>query len=212
MRRSKSVAVKICGLTRAEDARAAVAAGADLIGLVFAPSPRQVTIAQAKRIVAALPPQIVRVGVFVDQDPAWIARVAGEVGLDRLQFHGREPESVLRRFPKSRVIRALRPERGAVRPRKDPAPAAACYLVDACVPGVAGGTGRLADWEFARALRRFGKPLILSGGLTAANVAQAVRRVHPEIVDVSSGVEIRPGIKSAKKMRAVIKAVKGLPR
>ena len=200
-------AVKICGLTRASDARVAVAAGAALVGMVFAPSPRRVTLAQARAIVAVLPPQIVRVGVFVDQDPAWVSRVAVTVGLDRLQFSGHEDSAYLRKFRSHRIIKALHARAGAPRPRRDPAPQAGAFLVDAWVPGLAGGTGHRANWDYARGLKRFGKPLILSGGLTPANVAAAVRSVRPDIVDVASGVELRPGIKSVSKLRAFLRAV-----
>jgi len=203
------IRVKICGLTRPEDARAAAAAGADAAGLVFAPSPRQVNEVQAKKVIAALPAYMVRVGVFVDQDPEWILGLAGRLGLDRVQLHGRETAAVLRRFPAARVIRSLRPKTDAPLPEKNPAPAAAALLVDAWVPGAAGGTGKLANWAYARWLKRFGKTLILSGGLHAGNVAEAIRKVRPDVVDVSSGVEIAPGIKSAAKIKAFIKAVQG---
>jgi phosphoribosylanthranilate isomerase len=201
-------AVKVCGLTRPGDARAAVAAGAALIGLVFAPSPRRVTVAQARAIIAVLPPQIVRVGVFVDADPAWVARTAVAVGLDRLQFNGGEDGAYLAAFRPHRILKALRVPAGAPTPRRDPAPRAGALLVDAWVPGLAGGTGRVANWAYARTLKRFGKPLVLSGGLTPANVGAAIRAVRPDVVDVSSGVETRPGIKSAAKVRAFLRAVR----
>ncbi len=204
--------IKICGLTRPEDARVAAAAGADAIGLVFAPSPRRVLPGQAKAIIAALPPHIVRIGVFVDQDPDWIGRIMDTMGLDRLQFHGSEKKTVLRRFSSSRVIRALRPPAGRALARQDPEPAAAAFLVDACVPGTSGGTGILSNWKYARGLRRFGKPVILSGGLNPDNVSRAIRAVKPDMVDVSSGVEIRPGIKSAARIRAFVKAVREADR
>ncbi|MCK5218876.1 phosphoribosylanthranilate isomerase [bacterium] len=202
------IAVKICGLTCPEDARAAVAAGADAIGLVFAPSPRRVLPGTAKAIIAVLPPQVVRVGVFVDQDPDWITRITDTLGLDRLQFHGSEKKSVLRRFPPSRVIRALRPSVGQALPKRDPEPAASAFLVDACVPGISGGTGVLSNWKYARGLRHFGKPIILSGGLNPDNVSRAIRAVKPDMVDVSSGVETKPGIKNAARMRAFVRAVR----
>ncbi len=200
-------AVKICGLTRPGDARAAAAAGADAIGLVFAPSPRRVSATRARRIIAALPLHVVRFGVFVDQDPDWIAALAADLGLDRLQFHGGEKTASLRRFPAARVVRALRPPAGARLPRRDPAPAASAFLVDACSTERAGGTGLTGNWAYARHLRRFGKPVILSGGLNASNVRQAIRRVRPDMVDVSSGVESGPGIKSPALVRAFIRAV-----
>lgn len=156
---------------------------------------------------AALPAHILRVGVFVDQDLEWVMAVARKVGLDRYQFHGSETTAYLRRFPKFRIIRALRPAPAARPPRRDPAPAAPAVLVDALVPGAAGGTGCRANWQYARGLRRFPKTLILSGGLDADNVRAAIRRVQPDMVDVSSGVETAPGIKSPAKIRAFLRAV-----
>ncbi len=205
-------AVKVCGLTRPEDVRAAVTAGAALIGLVFAPSPRRVTLAQARACIAVLPPHIVRVGVFVDADPAWVARTAVAAGLDRLQFNGAEDAAYLAAFHRGRIFKALRVAAGTPAPRRDPAPRAGALLVDAWAPGLAGGTGRVSDWAYARALRRFGKPVGLSGGLTPANVGSAIRAADPDWVDVCSGVETRPGIKSAALLRAFLRAVRSADR
>jgi len=204
------IRIKICGITRPKDAWQAVRSGADAIGLIFAASPRQVTPGQAKKIIQVLPPYIIRVGVFVNQEAEWVKQIADQLGLDRLQFHGHETSQYLRWFTKSRVIRALRPKAQMIRPKNDPAPAASAFLVDAYVPGLQGGTGRLANWEYTSHLKHFGKPIILSGGLTADNVSSAVRRVKPDMVDVSSGVETKPGIKSAAKIRRFIKAVRTL--
>ncbi|MCD4814570.1 phosphoribosylanthranilate isomerase [bacterium] len=200
--------IKICGITRVSDARAAVRYGADAIGFVFAPSLRQVTIRQAAALVRVLPVHVLRFGVFVDQDPAWIAAVVDAVGLDRIQFHGQESNQTLKKFAWSRVIKALRPQPDASLPVKDPASAASAYLVDALVPGQAGGTGQLSNWRFARTLKKFGKPVILSGGLHAGNISQALIKMKPYMVDVSSGVEIRPGIKNHAKMKQLIQMVK----
>lgn len=205
-------AVKVCGLTRPDDARAAVAAGAALIGLVFAPSPRRVTLAQARACIAVLPPYIVRVGVFVDADPAWVARIAVAAGLDRLQFNGEESSAYLAAFHPGRVLKALRVPAGTPAPRRDPAPRAGALLIDAWAPGLAGGTGRVSDWAYARAVKRFGKPVGLSGGLTSANVGAAIRAVGPDWVDVCSGVETRPGIKSKALLRAFFRAVRAAER
>jgi phosphoribosylanthranilate isomerase len=199
--------VKICGLTRASDARAAVAAGAQALGFVFAPSPRRVTPAQARRLLSAVPATVLRCGVFVDQPWAWVRALACDLHLDRLQFHGSEDAAYLSHFHPAQIVRALRPRPGETAPRRDPAPRAAALLVDAWSPLAAGGTGLKANWGYARALRRFPKTLILSGGLTAANVGEAIRRVGPDLVDVSSGVETRPGVKSPAKMRAFVGAV-----
>jgi phosphoribosylanthranilate isomerase len=202
------IRVKICGLTRPEDVQAAVLAGADALGFVLAPSPRQVTVAQLQRLLAAVPATVLTVGVFVNQPLPLLQYCLEELGLDRLQFHGQETQAWQRKFPRVRVIRALRPATDAPLPDRDPAPAAGAYLVDARVPGAAGGTGRRSNWRYARHLRRFGKPVILSGGLTPENVGPAIRRVSPDMVDVSTGVELRPGIKSHVRLRAFIQAAR----
>jgi phosphoribosylanthranilate isomerase len=200
--------VKICGLTRVVDARLAVDGGAQALGLVFAPSPRRVTPEQARRLLAAMPTTVLRFGVFCDQPWRWVRNLARDLHLDRLQFHGAEDEAYLKHFHPVQIVRALRPRAGEPAPRRDPAPRAATLLVDAWSPRAAGGTGEVANWPYARALRRFPKTLILSGGLNPANVAEAIRRVGPDLVDVSSGVEKRPGIKDPVKLREFLEAVR----
>jgi phosphoribosylanthranilate isomerase len=198
-----AVRIKICGITRIEDALAAVAAGADAIGLVFyAKSPRAVTPAQAKAIVAALPPFVTSVGLFVDMPRAELKQLLAEVPLDLLQFHGDEsPEDCAghgRPF-----IKALR-----VKPGDDVAAAIARYpeaagiLLDTYVPGTPGGTGEAFDWSLVP--RDAAKPVVLAGGLTPDNVGDAVRQVRPYAVDVSGGVEASKGIKDAAKIKAFI--------
>jgi phosphoribosylanthranilate isomerase len=198
-----AVRIKICGITRIEDALAAVAAGADAIGLVFyAKSPRAVTPAQAKAIVAALPPFVTSVGLFVDMPRAELRQLLAEVPLDLLQFHGDEsPEDCAghgRPF-----IKALR-----VKPGDDVAAAIARYpeaagiLLDTYVPGTPGGTGEAFDWSLVP--RDAAKPVVLAGGLTPDNVGDAVRQVRPYAVDVSGGVEASKGIKDAAKIKAFI--------
>lgn len=198
-----AVRIKICGITRIEDALAAVAAGADAIGLVFyAKSPRAVTPAQAKAIVAALPPFVTSVGLFVDMPRAELKQLLAEVPLDLLQFHGDEsPEDCAghgRPF-----IKALR-----VKPGDDVAAAIARYpdaagiLLDTYVPGTPGGTGEAFDWSLVP--RDAAKPVVLAGGLTPENVGDAVRQVRPYAVDVSGGVEASKGIKDAAKIKAFI--------
>jgi phosphoribosylanthranilate isomerase len=198
-----AVRIKICGITRIEDALAAVAAGADAIGLVFyARSPRAVTPAQAKAIVAALPPFVTSVGLFVDMPRAELKQLLAEVPLDLLQFHGDEsPEDCAghgRPF-----IKALR-----VKPGDDVAAAIARYpeaagiLLDTYVPGTPGGTGEAFDWSLVP--RDAAKPVVLAGGLTPDNVGDAVRQVRPYAVDVSGGVEASKGIKDAAKIKAFI--------
>lgn len=193
------VRVKICGITRVEDALHCARAGADAIGLVFyAPSPRNVGIDQAQSILAALPPFVTTVGLFVDAEPAWVEAVCAVLPLDVLQFHGNESARDCERFDRP-YIKAIR-----VRQRSDIEQACQSYatargiLVDAYVEGVAGGTGQVFDWSLATG--KFGKEIILAGGLNPANVASAIRQVKPWAVDVSGGVEAAKGIKDANKI------------
>ncbi len=199
--------VKICGITRPEDGQAAAVAGADAIGLVFhEASPRAVTPEVAAEIVAVLPPFVTVVGLFVDAAAARIESVLSRVRLDCLQFHGDESPADCERFPVP-YIKVAR-----VRPGFDLVQYAVGYrharamLVDAYVPGLPGGTGRTFDWDLLPA--RLPLPLVLSGGLSPANVALAVRGVRPWAVDVSSGVERAPGLKDGLKVRQFIEEVR----
>ncbi|HHM06250.1 MAG TPA: phosphoribosylanthranilate isomerase [Gammaproteobacteria bacterium] len=200
--------VKICGITRPEDACCAAGAGVDAIGLVFyEPSPRNVSPAQAGRIAAVLPPFVTTVGLFVDPEPGWVEQVLSRVPLDLLQFHGDEPATFCSGFGRP-YIKALR-----MRAHLDVAAAAARYgtarglLLDSYRPGMAGGTGQTFDW--ARVPTACPLPIILAGGLDAGNVAVAIRRVRPYGVDVSGGVEAAKGVKSAGKIAAFVREVQG---
>lgn len=199
--------VKICGITRLEDALAAVAAGADALGFVFyAPSPRAVTAATAAAIVRALPPLVTTVGLFVDAERAEIEQVLDAVPLDLLQFHGDETNADCQRFGRP-WIKALRVRPGDdVLARLSAWPDARGVLLDAWHPSAPGGTGQRFDWTQVPA--RAGKPLILAGGLDPANVADAIRQTRPYAVDVSGGVESARGIKDAAKINAFMAGVR----
>jgi phosphoribosylanthranilate isomerase len=209
--RRRGVAVKVCGITSVEDGVMAAEAGADAIGLVFWPgSPRAVDVSRAREIAAALPPFVLRVGVFVDAPREEMARVADAVGLDLLQLHGQEAPESLAGLPR-RALKAVR-----VGPGFQAAQAlryegrAAGILLDTRVPGGApGGTGQTFDWTAVREVRERLAWLMLAGGLTPDNVARALAEVRPDAVDVSSGVESAPGRKDAEKVRAFIEAVRG---
>lgn len=199
--------VKICGITRLEDALAAVRAGADAIGLVFDPaSPRCVVLDQARAIVSSLPPFITAVGLFVDAAPARVREVLNGVRLDLLQFHGTETPEQCRQYARP-YVKAIRmhPDIDLYAEARRYADAAA-LLLDSFVAEVAGGSGRTFDW--ARVPRDLGRPLILAGGLTPENVGEAIRRVRPYAVDVSSGVERSKGVKDPDKIAAFLKAVR----
>lgn len=200
------IRIKICGITRREDALACAQAGVDAIGLVFyPPSPRHVTAAQAAAIARALPPFITTVGLFVNPAAEQVEAVLNEVHLDVLQFHGDEPPEFCASFGVP-YLKAIRVKAGvdlvqcAIRYQQ-----AQGLLLDAYVEGTPGGTGQSFDWELIPA--GLPLPVILSGGLEPANVAEAIRRVRPWAVDVSSGVEAAKGIKDAAKVAAFIEGV-----
>jgi len=194
--------VKICGITSAEDALAAVEAGADALGLVFVPgTPRFVHPDAAPGILRGLPPFVSTVGVFLDQPLEEVLRIAAGLKLHAVQLHGHESEAFSRGVSLP-VIKALRVrDAESLRPI-DSYPARA-FLLDAYVEGRPGGTGTRISWELA--LRAKGRtPIILSGGLRPENVAEAIRLVRPFAVDVSSGVERSPGQKDHRKVREFI--------
>ncbi|MDD3674197.1 MAG: phosphoribosylanthranilate isomerase [Thauera propionica] len=198
--------IKICGLTRPQDVRAAVEHGADAVGFVFyPPSPRAVGIEQAAELVALLPPFVTSVGLFVNASGEEVNAVLDRVPLQLLQFHGDETDAQCARHGRPWIKAArMRPgvdlvEFSSLHPR------ASGVLVDAFVDGYGGG-GKTFDWSLIPA--GFERPLVLSGGLDADNVVEAVRRVRPWAVDVSSGVESAKGIKDAAKIAAFIAGVR----
>ena len=203
-----SVRVKICGITSADDARAAVGAGADALGFMFyEPSPRCVTPEQAAAIIAKLPTHVAKVGVFVDADEAAVRTTAAMAGLDTLQFHGSEPPEFCARF-ELRTIKAFRvKDSGSLGQLPDYETDA--WLLDSYVQGVPGGTGERFNWDLAVEAKRLDRPILLAGGLTPENVGEAVGQVTPYGLDVSSGVEAAPGRKDAAKVAAFIASAKG---
>ncbi|HSC83181.1 MAG TPA: phosphoribosylanthranilate isomerase [Pseudomonas sp.] len=198
---------KICGITRVEDALAAIAAGADAIGLVFyAKSPRAVGVEQAREIIAALPPFVTTVGLFVDIERAELQQLLERVPLDLLQFHGDESLAQCEGYSRP-YIKALRVKQGDdIAALMAQYPSASGILLDTYVEGVPGGTGLAFDWSLVPP--QLPKPVILAGGLTPENVAAAIARVKPYAVDVSGGVEASKGIKDADKVRAFIRAAR----
>jgi phosphoribosylanthranilate isomerase len=202
--------VKICGITRPGDARAAADAGADAIGLVFyPPSPRFLSVERALEIRDALPPFVQTVALFVNPDAAQVAQVIGRVKPAMLQFHGEETPRFCHEFGLP-YIKACRVKGGAnsgvdlleyLRPFSH----AAAWLLDSHVEEY-GGVGERFDWSLAPAVHE--RPLVLSGGLTPGNVAEAIRRVRPWGVDVSSGVESAKGLKDAAKIAAFVAEVR----
>jgi len=196
------VRVKICGLTRSQDVATAVAAGADALGFVFVPaSPRCLEAETAQSLCAQVPAFVCRVGLFLNQDAGAVRSVLKQVPLSLLQFHGDEAPAYCRQFGLP-YIKAIRVQSAnSLAAAEAEFPDAAGILADSHPPGGLGGTGQPLDWSRICAGRL---PLILAGGLTPSNVAEAIRLVRPWAVDVSSGVETSPGIKDAIAIRKFI--------
>lgn len=199
--------IKICGITNAADAAAAVAAGADALGVVLAPSPRQVDIDRAAAALAGIPPFVARVGVFVDADPDFVRDAAARIGLDYLQFHGSETPEMCASAP-APVVKSYRIgtefDAGVLEPYRE---AVAAVLLDTYDSQRAGGTGKTFSWRIVHELPGWAS-VVLAGGLTPANVAGAIAEAGPYAVDVSSGVESAPGIKDHTKLSSFCAAVR----
>ena len=203
-----SVKVKICGITTPEDGMMAAQTGADAIGLMFyEPSPRYVTMGAASAISKALPPLVSRVGVFVNADKDYVQQALETCSLDVLQFHGTEGPEYCASFGRS-WIKAFRIKDESSLDELAAYGDASALLLDSYVKGAMGGTGEAFNWELASKAVGQGKPIFLAGGLNPENASQAVMEVAPYALDVSSGVEVSPGIKDAAKVAAFLKAVK----
>jgi len=205
-----SIKIKICGITNAEDALVAVEAGADALGFVFYDkSPRCIEPAVAKRIIAQLPPFVLSVGVFVNQDQETIRNIFNECGLAFAQLHGDETSTFCESLDRP-VLRALRLQgRGSLLALAEYKGRMGVrgFVVDAFSSDAYGGTGQTVDWSLAREVAK-AAPILLAGGLTPKNVQEAIRQVQPYGVDVSSGVEDRPGKKDHEKIHAFTQAVR----
>ena len=203
-----SVIVKICGITSVADGLAAAEAGADAVGLNFYEgSPRHISPQTAADIARSLPPFIIKVGVFVNAPETAVMRAISECGLNIVQFHGDESPGYCGQFPVMSIKAFRIRDESSLKPLADYATDA--WLLDAHAPGALGGTGEKFNWDLAVQAQKLGRPIFLAGGLTPENVAEAVQRVHPYAVDVSSGVESAPGKKDYQKVRAFVKAAKG---
>jgi phosphoribosylanthranilate isomerase len=202
------VKIKICGITSVEDALAAFEADADMLGFMLSEqSPRHITIEKAREIARQLPPATLRVGVFVNAKVEQVMFSLRICDFGGLQFHGDEPPAYCRQFG-VKTIKAFR-VRDAESLRAMPGYDTDYFLLDSYVSGRPGGTGETFNWNLAVEAKKLGKPVILAGGLTPQNVAEAVRVVRPFGVDVSSGVESAPGKKDREKIRDFVAAVRG---
>jgi phosphoribosylanthranilate isomerase len=203
------VKAKVCGITTPEDALAAASSGADAIGLVFAESPRKVSLEEAREIAAALPEGVLKVGVFVNEEPEEVLRIAREVGLDYAQLHGDEtPETVtFLREGGVKVMKALRVrDEGSLAAMEGYG--ADLVMLDAWSEKARGGTGERFDWALAKSLRGRGN-IVVSGGLSPENVREAISFFEPYGVDASSSLEEAPGKKNEERVRRFVSAAKG---
>jgi phosphoribosylanthranilate isomerase len=202
-----ATAVKICGITRVEDALAATRVGAHAVGFVFyEPSPRYLAPARAAEIIRALPPFVTAVGLFVDASADDVRSTLAAAPLQLLQFHGSEAPAFCRQFARP-YMKTVRMKAGVdLLQYAENFHDARALLLDSYVEGLHGGSGAVFDWSLVR--RDLPLPVVLSGGLTVDNVGEAVRKVRPAAVDVSSGVESAKGVKDARKITAFIKGVR----
>ena len=205
------VRIKICGITNIEDAQTAVGLGADALGFVFASSSRRVSENQADEIIGELPPFTVSVGIFVNQQLAQVKEIIKRCDLNVVQFHGEESPDYCAQFEEVKVIKALRVRNhDELKSLSDYAVDG--FLLDTYVEGKAGGTGISFDWNLAISCKDCQKPLILSGGLSPDNVAEAIKMVEPYAVDVSTGVESAAGKKDPQLMKEFIRRAKDASR
>jgi phosphoribosylanthranilate isomerase len=200
------IRIKICGITNLEDALLAAELGADALGFIFyVKSPRKVAPETAREIIAQLPPFVASVGVFVDEAAAAVQELAASVGLDWVQLHGQESPEYCRNLGR-KVIKGFRiKDEDSLRLLADYQGAAQALLLDTYKKGQVGGTGEIFDWHLARKAKIYGH-IILAGGLTSENVAQAIATALPAAVDAASGTEAAPGKKDPGKLRAFFEA------
>jgi phosphoribosylanthranilate isomerase len=199
------IQVKICGLTNLADARCAVNYGATAVGFVLAPSQRQVDLATVRRITGELPPFVTKIGVFVNEDPKVIREIMRECRLDLAQLHGAETPDACEVLA-GRVIKVFKAGLDPPDPIWRQA-AIRGVLIDTYTPDAAGGSGQTFDWNLFHEYRVLGWPMILAGGLTPANIGEAIHLTRPEAVDVSSGVERQPGVKDSQKIQKLMEAI-----
>ena len=200
--------IKICGITRLEDALCAVTCGANAVGFIFhQASPRYIAPERAKAIIAQLPREVAKVGVFVNRETEEVERIVEGCGLDLIQLHGDESPAYCRLFPPERVIKAVSPKSPEEVRALDVYEVRA-FLADARDAGRYGGTGRRTDWNLAASIGKK-HPLILAGGLDMRNIEVALDAVSPRAVDINSGCELSPGIKDHDRMRRIIGLIRG---
>ena len=200
--------IKICGITNLEDALFSIENGANAIGFILAKSQRQVKPDQVRKIIEKLPPFIQKVGVFVNEMPSVISKIVRDTGLTAVQLHGEEIPHFCDSLLPLTVIKGVRVKGEIDIKMLQAYTNVSAYLLDSFVEGKKGGTGKVFDWKFALMAKKHGKPVILSGGLSPSNILEALKKVAPYGVDVSTGVESKPGKKDKKKVKDFILKVK----
>lgn len=202
------VRIKVCGITSVADAMAAVDAGVDALGfMLWSKSKRAVNVQEAAKIARLLPPFVSKVGVFVNPTAEEVKEAVAEVGLDTIQLHGEETPDFCWQFAPTKVVKAFR-IKNAESLKTLPTYETDAWLLDSYVAGEQGGTGAVFNWDLAVQAKDSGRPIILAGGLTPENIAEAVHEVWPYGVDVSSGVESAPGKKDAEMIRRFVRRVR----
>lgn len=202
------VFVKICGITRVEDATAAARYGAAAVGFIFAESPRRISVEEALSISKSIPGCLTRIGVFVNENPVVVMRIARKAKLDVIQLHGEEEPEYCKKISLP-VIKTIKIHENEFFPNpEDYFSLAYAFLLDTYDPNAYGGTGKTFRWEMIERIKEYGKPVIVAGGLNKDNVGELIRKYRPFGVDVSSGVEVSPGIKSASEIKKFIEKVR----
>ncbi len=203
------VKIKICGITKLEDALAAQKLKVDMLGFVFyKKSPRFITVSRAKEIISKLNKLILKTGVFVNAGESYVCRIAKSCSLNILQFHGDETAEFCGKFPGYKIIKSFRVKNKVSLSKTNAFSKVDYFLFDAFKLGKAGGTGSVFNWKLLKGAK-ISKPFFLSGGLNSDNVVSAIRRVHPDWVDVSSGVEEYPGKKNQRLLKEFVEEAKG---
>jgi phosphoribosylanthranilate isomerase len=205
----RMVKVKICGITNIEDANAAAGLGVDMLGFIFAPSPRKIKPENARDIIRAIPPFIKTVGVFVNEDHSVIKKLVSFCGLDMVQLHGDESPDICQDLMPRSVKSFWLKDESSLQAISSYCGKVRAFLFDTYAENVKGGTGKTFDWNLAIKGKKPGIPIILAGGLNPSNIKEAISVVKPEAVDINSGVEKHPGKKDPIAMKELMEAIKG---
>jgi phosphoribosylanthranilate isomerase len=204
----KMVKVKICGITNIEDANTAAELGVDVLGFIFAPSPRKIEPKKARDIIRTIPPFVKTVGVFVNEDPSLIKKLISFCGLDMVQLHGDESPDICQDLMPRSIKSFWLKDESSLQTISSYCGKVRAFLFDTYAEDVRGGTGKTFDWDLAIKGKKLGFPIILAGGLNPSNIKEAISAVKPEAVDVNSGVEKHPGKKDHVAIKKLMEAIR----